>query len=342
MKRILVFSILIAAGIIACGGGKKQLVVVDPGTPAYELGKALAEKVPALDPDTNRVIISANDFDVSAGEVLQYLKNNLGNQTEQLKSLGVPQIQANVRQAAERLALQKTLWKNAQKAGFHIDEARTDSTLTSVFTRSGGKEAYQKILDDNGVTLDFIKHEIGMTIAINDYVESVQAERSTPSEEELKEAYQKSLQDTLATVRHILLLTQGKSDSEKAEIKKKMERILTRARYGEDFAKLAMENSEDPGSKENGGLYEDFDRHTMVAPFTEAAFNVPIGGISDIVETTYGYHILKVISRGVNDKSYDESKDELSKKLSSQKRTTIIPEFIEEIKNEAGITFVGW
>ncbi|MBN2415970.1 peptidylprolyl isomerase [bacterium] len=342
MKRTLLLTIVIVAGIIACGGNKHELVVLDPGTPAYELGKVLAEKVPALDPDSNRVIMTANAFSISAGEILQNLKNNLGKQTEQLKTLGEPQIKANVRQIAERLALQKALWAAARKAGYGIDEAKTDSILNIFYARTGGKEAYEKILEDNGVTLDFIRHEIGVSNTIEAYITAVEAERSAPSEEELKEAYEQSQQDTLASVRHILLLTQEKSDSEKAEIRKKMEMILTRARQGEDFAKLAAEYSEDPGSKENGGLYENFDRETMVPPFTEAAFSVPVGEISGIVETTYGYHILKIVDRGVNKKSFAESKDELKDKIARTKGASIIPEFIDELKQEAGIAFVGW
>ncbi len=114
------------------------------------------------------------------------------------------------------------------------------------------------------------------------------------TEKEIQKLYN---EDKTASVIHILLMTQGKSDSAKIEIRKKMEVILERAKQGEDFAKLVEEYSEDPGSKNNGGLYKDFGRGDMVKPFEDAAFSVPIGEISDIIETRFGYHILKVIDR---------------------------------------------
>lgn len=71
-------------------------------------------------------------------------------------------------------------------------------------------------------------------------------------------------------------------------------KILLRARDGEDFSKLAKEYSEDPGSKDKGGNLGYFSRRQMVQPFDETAFNLKVGEISDIVETQFGYHIIKL------------------------------------------------
>jgi hypothetical protein len=69
--------------------------------------------------------------------------------------------------------------------------------------------------------------------------------------------------------------------------------------------------SEDPGSKNTGGLYENFPKGQMVKPFEDAAFTLPIGSLSDIVETPYGYHILKIIDRKKETKPYEEVKKDL-------------------------------
>ena len=106
-------------------------------------------------------------------------------------------------------------------------------------------------------------------------------------------------QPEMVRASHILLMTidpKTKAELSK-EVKdakhKQMEDILKRARAGEDFAKLAKEFSEDPGSKDNGGEYK-FPRGQMVPEFEAAAFSLKTNQISDIVTTQYGYHIIKL------------------------------------------------
>ncbi len=99
--------------------------------------------------------------------------------------------------------------------------------------------------------------------------------------------------------RHILISTVDQTTNQPLEAdaiaaaKEKAEDLLERAKAGEDFATLATENTEDPGSVETGGEYT-FGRGQMVPEFEEAAFNLEEGEISDLVATSYGYHIIKL------------------------------------------------
>lgn len=84
------------------------------------------------------------------------------------------------------------------------------------------------------------------------------------------------------------------------EKKAKAEEILKRAKAGEDFAKLAEENSEDPGSKKDGGLYKEVGKGDMVPEFENAALGLQPGQIADsIIESKFGYHIIKLERKGV-------------------------------------------
>ena len=97
-------------------------------------------------------------------------------------------------------------------------------------------------------------------------------------------------------MRHILLKTEGKPAAETAAIKTKAENLLNQIRGGADFAKLVKENSEDDGSKNNGGEYW-VTHGQMVPEFEKAAFTLKPGETSDLVQTKYGYHIVQAMER---------------------------------------------
>jgi peptidyl-prolyl cis-trans isomerase D len=95
--------------------------------------------------------------------------------------------------------------------------------------------------------------------------------------------------------RHILFsLASDSTEEQKTEVKQKAASVLAKIRGGEDFEKLAKEYSEDPGTKDNGGDLGYFKSGQMVKAFETAAFKLKKGEVSDLVQTSYGYHIIKV------------------------------------------------
>ena len=92
---------------------------------------------------------------------------------------------------------------------------------------------------------------------------------------------------------HILFRTQGKTPEEVEKIKEKARGVLDRAKKGEDFGALAKQFSED-STASNGGDLGDFGRGQMVPEFENSAFSLGVGAISDLVQTQFGIHIIKV------------------------------------------------
>ncbi len=120
------------------------------------------------------------------------------------------------------------------------------------------------------------------------------------SETEAKEYYEKNLNEFQTTkelsARHILIRpAPGASDMKKAkeDARKKAEEVLALLKKGENFAKLAKKYSDDKGSDSQGGSLGYFRQGDMVRPFEEAAFSLKKGEMSGIVETEFGYHIIK-------------------------------------------------
>jgi peptidyl-prolyl cis-trans isomerase D len=115
---------------------------------------------------------------------------------------------------------------------------------------------------------------------------------------------------------HILLNTEGK---DKAAVRKQMEGLLAQAKGGADFAELARKVSEDPGSKENGGDLDYFSRGRMVPEFEQAAFALEPGQVSGIVETQYGFHLIKLADkRAGSTRTLDEVRSQIQEMLAMQ------------------------
>ncbi len=102
----------------------------------------------------------------------------------------------------------------------------------------------------------------------------------------------------------------GKPDT--AYAKAKIDSVMQKLKNGEDFGKLAEQYSDDTGSKKKGGDLGFFSRRMMVKQFDEAAFNLKPGELSDVVESNFGFHIIKLTEQKPYP-SFDEDKEEIEK-----------------------------
>jgi parvulin-like peptidyl-prolyl isomerase len=163
-------------------------------------------------------------------------------------------------------------------------------------------------------------------------------EKKFPEEIKVTDADIKSEFDKSAKVRasHILFGTRDKSEEEKAAAKKKAEEVLAEAKKpGADFAELASKNSDCP-SKAKGGDLGFFPREgAMVEPFAKAAYELKEGEISDIVETQFGYHIIKVTEV----KSMDEASADIREQARRQKINEQMEKYSEELRKDAKIVY---
>jgi parvulin-like peptidyl-prolyl isomerase len=336
MKRFIIISLLFTFFVFGCSKGGDE-AGFKKGAPAYKLAKELSSILPLLDPEKNAVLISANTFEVTTGEIIQSILSSRGKTADQLKNFDAAGLKKIIDENAMQLAERKLLLDEAEKARSSVSPEDLDKTMNFQYDRSGGKENFLKMLKKNGIDIEHVKESIKKDLLIQNYVEGELSSKITVSEEEIQKAYK---EDKTASVRHILLLTQQKNDSEKKEILKKMEDILARARKGEDFTELAKKYSEDPGVKENEGLYPDFVRGDMVKPFEDAAFSVPVGKISDLVETQYGYHILKVINRKKETRPLDEVRSEIEGQIKQAKKTDAYITFVDQLKEKASLKII--
>lgn len=198
---------------------------------------------------------------------------------------------------------------------------------------------YQKELKNMGINEKFLKFQFARDLA-NTNLQAKFEEDTKISEDEMKKYYEENKDDfytDTVTASHILIKTidddgNELSEAKKKEAKKTAEEALAKVKAGEDFATVAKEYSED-SSASSGGELGTFGRGKMVTEFENAAFAMKAGEISDIVETEYGYHIIKVTDRVDKQETYDDVKDKIKSTLASEKYT----EYVEKLKKDSTI-----
>ncbi len=169
---------------------------------------------------------------------------------------------------------------------------------------------FNTYMESNGVkNEEQLKEKLKLTFAFE------KAIKATVTEKEIKDHYKPKLQAS-----HILV----KDEKTAKEIKEKLNN-------GEDFAALAKQYSEDPGSKEKGGELSEFGPGMMVKEFEDAAYKLEAGQVSDPVKTSYGYHIIKLTDKKEL-KSYEEEKENIRKELEQQRIQD--PQFRQQVTRD--------
>ena len=205
------------------------------------------------------------------------------------------EIQQEFRARNEKVQIQYALIKPSDLAAtIHP----TDADLTAYFTKNASKYQVPEKRAARYALLDLAKLKASVTV----------------SDDELQAYYKAHIDeykvDNRAHVERILFKTAGKTDAEIAEIKQKAEAVLKQGKSGANFEDLAKKNSEDDATKDKGGDLGWIVQGQTVPEFEKAAFSVPKGGVSDLVQTPYGFEIVKVLDRETaHTKTFQEVRD---------------------------------
>jgi parvulin-like peptidyl-prolyl isomerase len=336
MKKISMALIIPFTLLFLCSKENNQSVLLKKDTPEYQLAEKIAATIPYFNPEANNVLAQGKGLKITTGTVIKKVYFIFGNRSKMIESMPETRLRDFIKTNSENVIQEILLLNQIKKEKIKVSESELDSAMQSHYKDAGGEEQFMEQLKANQIQLDDILNDVKTRLLINKYFNTTHRDEITPTEQEITNQYN---QDVTATVRHILFLTQEKTPEEKTEVRKIAEEVLAKARAGKDFGGLAKKYSEDPGSKDKGGLYENFTRGYMVKPFEDASFNLPVGSISDLVETQYGYHIVKVESRQKETRPLTEVRETLVKQLEGQKRKDIYDKEIADLKAAAAVEY---
>ncbi|ANE45449.1 hypothetical protein SY83_02930 [Paenibacillus swuensis] len=254
----------------------------------------------------NEVVAVYTGGQVTKGEILKFL-----NVTSLFMSSEIPL--TNTDFLEKTLKEYITLKVLASKADAEVkNKAKTDSAARMVQMKPQLVGALADILKKDGLVEADIARYITMQIEAQGVL------RKSITDAKLRAEFNAALlakpaDYTVVTVSHILI---GLKDASTGQELRKKEDALARANEvrqklmnGGDFAILAKEYSDDPGSKDSGGTYENQLAANYVEAFKNASVTLPIGTISEPVETEFGYHLMKVSARNVQ--TFDQAKETL-------------------------------
>ncbi|WP_236636233.1 peptidylprolyl isomerase [Pradoshia eiseniae] len=229
--------------------------------------------------------------------------------------------------AVDNLVTKIVINKEADKRDVKVKTSEINAEVAVYEENYGGEEGLKSALKSSGLTLADLKEDIETNIKI----EKLMAKDIKLTDDEVKAYYEENKQnfDTPESIEvsHILV-----------EDKKTAQKVLDELKKGKDFADLAKEYSTDTATAEKGGELGFITHGEMVEEFEDAAFALKVGETSDIVKSSYGYHIIKATDyKEAKESTYEDSKEQAKEAALAEKISSEYSSWVEELKEKYDI-----
>jgi peptidyl-prolyl cis-trans isomerase C len=307
------------------------------------------------DSGAGNIAVTIDGFNILESEIEKLVKPQLEMLAKQSSQLG-PEFAEQYAKQLRKQFLEQTvrrylLDKEVNEANIVITDEEVMSMINEITSSQReplSLEEFKKKMAEYGQSFDEVKEEIRSGLARNKFMEAKWAGKINVTEEDARKYYDENTRqfETPEQVRasHILIkpeLADPNADPNdaKAKARAKTEGLLKQIKDGADFVELAKAHSVCPSAPQGGDL-GFFPRGETTPAFEKAAFELEIGQISDIVETEYGYHIIKATEhKDASTTSFDQAKDGIVQQLTQKKQSEIAEEYIESLKAQANIVY---
>lgn len=354
----LIFSAALAAVILALPARAATPPPVAAAPAVADTNAAPADTMTALFGDP--VIVKGNGFEIKRSELDEVMIGLKSAAEAHGETIPPEQLSAIESQMLNRLIQIQILMQKATDADKADGKKKADEQIAALLARAGSQEALDRQLKAVGMTLDELRTKVTQEATAT---AALQRELNvTVTDDEVTQFYTNHPADfelpEQAHVRHILLMTidpatqQPLSDDQIQAKKKQIDDLLKRVRAGEDFAKLAEQYSEDPGSKDKGGELPIFPRDAQGIPpeLSAAAFSMSTNQISEVITIVgMGYDIIQLLDKtparnlSLADKVPQTDMtvaDKIKDFLTQQKTEKLAPPYLDNLKKDAGVEIV--
>jgi peptidyl-prolyl cis-trans isomerase C len=350
-------AIILAFGLSACNNSKQEeasaaeVNLAEPGDlfelPAEETA-ATSPSMPAMD-DPDAVVARVDGEDITQADymsevnmIMQRMQSDPRMDPQQLA-----QMQDEIMQGAlENLIMRRVIMNEVEAAEIVVEDTEIDEFIAEIMEQMPPGVTLEAQLEQAGITEEELRDNMREEMRMQKLFEE-NIEFGTPTEEEIAAFHAEHIDDFFAqpesvTASHILISTQGVTDPEElATARARISDIRQQLLDGADFSTLATAESSCPSSAQGGDL-GPFQRGMMAPPFEEAAFSQEIGVIGDVVETQFGYHIIKVTDRTeAGTVPLEEVRDRIAEHLSADGRNEAMRIYVEGLREKSEVEILN-
>ena len=340
--------------LVACGQGRSQDAAAETApAPAAEAAdpaeSVLVEtaEAPADIPALPDIVAKGGDIEITGAD----LAKTVDPMIARYRAMGAIGNAAALAEATreirkdilDKMILQRLLLREAAAKNISATEADVDAFIKERLPDGMTLEA---VAAQQGVTVEDIRKDILENLGIQKFLETLFDDFEPTSDEAAKAEYDKMAAENPGIFKvpesvqasHILVkVEKGADDATKEAARKKIEELRQKILDGADFAEVAKENSDCPSSARGGDLGQ-FRRGQMVKPFEEAAFTQPIGEVGPVVETDFGFHIIKVAAKTeAGEQSFEDIKDKIKEHLDGERKNSIVEDYLDALRSKAEV-----
>jgi peptidyl-prolyl cis-trans isomerase C len=307
-----------------------------PGAPAGEAAQPAAPPVKPVPEVLPAVVARVNGVDIPSAELERAIRNLEANVGQQVPAERRSEIYRGI---LDQLIDQRLLELEAATRNIKATDAEITAGIDEMKKQAPSAEAFAKALASRKLTEADLRAEARQRLSVDKLLTTEIEPKAAVTEADIADFYKKNpqffMQPEAVRASHILL----KADTPEAKVaaKAKAEDLLKQIRAGADFAALAKQHSND-GSAASGGDLGFFPRGQMVKPFEDAAFALKPGEVSNVVESEFGYHIIKSGEhRDARTVPLAEVSDRIAQALRQQKQQQLAQEFVQSLKTKAKV-----
>lgn len=279
-------------------------------------------------------VIAKSELD----ELMTVARKSYESRDQEFPKAGTPEYQSVQTQYVAFLVQREQFRKEAEDRGIEVTEADVDAELEQLVKDrfDGDRKKLDAAIEEQGFSLEtFRKTALEASVLSDKLFEAVTKDVEVTDADILLYYTQNQTQYSTPEsrdVRHILIAEKKGDDVDFAASKAEADRIYAALRNGADFAALAKAESDDPGSKDQGGKLT-IRRGETVPPFDKTAFALERGELSRPVKTTFGYHVIEALTavRPATTRKLEEVEDEIRQQLLQQRKNEAMTKWVEDL-----------